>query len=349
MAANGMRVGVTFAKVPFLRDRAETRADELVQVLRAAGHEAELISIPFNARPDCQIAEQMLACRLLDLEESMGTRIDRLVGLTFPAYLVPHPAKVIWLLRQCRAAHDLWGTPYGNLHTTKNGELLRRLICGADTRVMSAVRGMFVPSQSAAERLHVDCSVAATPLYVPPAFAVDYRHEDDDDFFLLPADDDYTLRQDLVLQALRRTRYSVRLRVLAGPPASAAKQLGQGDSSLEGRTVWGRTGSEGRRALFGSCLAVVFASLGEADNIVALEAMLSEKALVTCNDSGGVAELVQDGQTGYVCSPDPEALAEALDRLWEDRVLARRLGRSARANYQDLRLSWDRVLEQLLI
>jgi Glycosyl transferases group 1 len=343
-----MRVGVTLAKVPFLRDRAETRAEELVQALRAAGHEAELISIPFTGRPDCQIAEQMLACRLLDLEESMGTRIDRLIGLTFPAYLVSHSAKVIWLLRQCRAAHDLWGTSYGNLHTTTDGELLRKLICGADTRVMSVARGMFVPSQSAAERLHVDCGVAATPLYVPPAFAVAYRHKDDDDFFLLPAGDDDTLRQDLVLQAVRRTRYSVRLRVLADPSASAVKQLGQGDPSLEGRVVWGRTGSEGRRALFGSCLAVVFASLGEADNMVALEAMLSEKALITCNDSGGVAELVQDGQTGYVCSPDPDALAEALDRLWEDRTLARRLGRSARANYQDLRLSWDRVLEQLL-
>jgi hypothetical protein len=39
----------------------------------------------------------MLACRLFDLSESMGENVDLLIGLKFPAYVVPHPRKVFWL------------------------------------------------------------------------------------------------------------------------------------------------------------------------------------------------------------------------------------------------------------
>ena len=39
------------------------------------------------------------------------------------------------------------------------------------------------------------------------------------------------------------------------------------------------------------------------------EAFASRKAVVTCRDSGGPAELVEDGVNGFVCEPTPEALA----------------------------------------
>jgi len=344
-----MRVGIAVTQVPFLRDGGQPRAEELVQALRRAGHEAEIVPIPFNGRPYFRLAEQMLACQLLDLEESMGTRIDRLVGLTFPAYLVPHTAKVIWLLRRCRAAYDLWGTPHATLHTAANGEQLRQLIRDADARLIPRARGVFVPSRSAAEGLRADCGIVAKPLQAPPSFAERYRHDGDGDFFLLPASTESPLREELMLQAMRRTRHPVRVRLLASSAGSSGENPAEApDASLDDRIIHGDATDEERRALFANCLAVVFAPVNEPDSMVALEAMLSEKAMVTCDDAGGVAELVQEGQTGFVCPPSPEALADVLDRLWEDRALARRLGRAARANYQTLRLSWDTVLERLL-
>jgi len=44
----------------------------------------------------------------------------------------------------------------------------------------------------------------------------------------------------------------------------------------------------------------------------------SRKAVVTCRDSGGPAELVQDGVSGFVCEPAPSALALALREMGED-------------------------------
>ena len=83
-----MRVGIATVQVPFVRGGAEMLAENLAAQVRAAGHEAEIISIPFKWYPPRRIPEAMAVCRMLDLTESSGTRIDRLVGLKFPAYMI---------------------------------------------------------------------------------------------------------------------------------------------------------------------------------------------------------------------------------------------------------------------
>ena len=60
-----------------------------------------------------------------------------------------------------------------------------------------------------------------------------------------------------------------------------------------------------------------------------LEALHSGKPVVTCKDSGGSLELIEDGFNGLVTDPDPRAVAEAMDRLWTDRIKAEAMGRQA--------------------
>ena len=57
-----------------------------------------------------------------------------------------------------------------------------------------------------------------------------------------------------------------------------------------------------------------------------VEAFASRKAVITCRDSGGPAELVRDGVNGVICEPTPEALGRAMRRLADDRALAERMG-----------------------
>jgi glycosyltransferase involved in cell wall biosynthesis len=76
--------------------------------------------------------------------------------------------------------------------------------------------------------------------------------------------------------------------------------------------------------------------------------MLAEKPVITCRDSGGPLEFVIDHQTGIVADPTPEALAAAMDSLWEDRERARQWGDAGRQRYGDLRIDWDHVVEKLL-
>ena len=72
-----MKILVATSSVPFIRGGAEILADNLRDALAAAGHEAELVSIPFKHYPPERIPDHMLACRLLDLTETCGVRIDQ--------------------------------------------------------------------------------------------------------------------------------------------------------------------------------------------------------------------------------------------------------------------------------
>ena len=79
---------------------------------------------------------------------------------------------------------------------------------------------------------------------------------------------------------------------------------------------------------------------------VTIESFLSRKPVVTSTDAGGPLEFVEDGVTGVVAAPEPEALAEAIDRLfaWPESRL-REMGAEARGRVEHL--SWDTVVDRL--
>src|SRR6267143_1179823 len=68
---------------------------------------------------------------------------------------------------------------------------------------------------------------------------------------------------------------------------------------------------------------------------------------VVAGNSGGLAEAVRDGETGFVVEPDaPEAVAAALGRLLSDQLLSRRLGQGGRKAVETY-FNWDRVIRAL--
>src|ERR1051325_4195514 len=123
-----MRIGIATVQTPFVRGGAELHAEGLQRALQRAGHMAEIIAIPFKWYPPERILDHMLACRLLDVSEVVGTPIDLLLGLRFPAYLIPHPNKVLWILHQFRTAYELWDHQLGDLIYSANGVEVRDAI-----------------------------------------------------------------------------------------------------------------------------------------------------------------------------------------------------------------------------
>jgi phosphatidylinositol alpha-1,6-mannosyltransferase len=68
---------------------------------------------------------------------------------------------------------------------------------------------------------------------------------------------------------------------------------------------------------------------------------------VIAGQSGGLAEAVQAGETGFVVDPDePAAVADAIKRLVGDQLLARRLGQAGRKSIETY-YNWDRVIRDL--
>lgn len=346
-----MRVGILTVQVPFIQGGAELHARSLQAALRTAGHDAEIISVPFKWFPPDRIAPQMLAARLLDVTESSGMSIDRVIGLKFPAYLIEHPNKVLWILHQHRSAYDLWGHGLGDLHGQPGGEAAMQAIREADKRSIPHARRIFTNSRRVSERLLCYSGIDSQALYHPPPLAERYVCAEPEDFLLMPSRINDTKRQMLVVQALFHVRTDVRVRIVGRSEGGGKlEELTALAAKLPaGRVCFdGAVDDDEKIRLYARCLAVVFVPFDEDYGYVTLEAMLAGKAVLTCADSGGVLEFAVDGETALVSEPDPVAVAEAMDRIWADRAFARRLGEQGRARYEQLGISWNTVVETLL-
>ena len=347
-----MRVGIATVQVPFVRGGAEMLADSLLAALRQAGHQAEIIAMPFKWYPAARVPEHMLAARLLQVEESVGQRIDRLIGLKFPAYLMPHPSKRLWLLHQHRSAYDLWDAPFADLRQAPEGAHVRRVIRAADDAAFGECEAIYTISRVVSERLQAWNGVASEPLHHPPPDADRLQAGPYGDYILVPGRINPSKRQHLAIEALAMTREPVRLCFIgaADAPEYAAALLARCAAlGLEGRVAWrGRVDEADRLALYAGCLAVLFPPHEEDYGYVTLEAMLCAKAVLTTDDAGGPLDFVVNGHTGLVCTPDAHALAAALDRMWADRARTEALGRAGQHHYAELGLGWSTVLDRLL-
>ena len=347
-----MRIVIATVQIPFVSGGAESHAAGLKAALLREGHEAEIVTVPFNPAVPERIADQMLACRLMDMTEIHGTRVDILIGLKFPAYLIPHPNKVVWVLHQHRGAYDLWDYPFEDLGASPRGVIVREAIRKAD-QLLTEARAVFANSKNIANRLGHFCGINATPLYHPPPQAEEFFcAETTDDSFFFPSRLSASKRQSLVLEALALTREQVKVR-FAGVADSVeyGKRLKQLAAKLgvERRVEWlGHISEEEKRKHYARARAVIFPPVDEDYGYITLEAMLSSKAVVTCEDSGGPLEFVLPRKTGLVAKPTPAALAGALDELWRDQPLAAKLGRAGRESYDHLGLSWSEVVKKLL-
>ncbi len=347
-----MRILIATNYVPFIRGGAEIHAEGLQNALQEAGHQAEIVAIPFKWYPAEKVLDHMLACRLFDLSEAMGASVDLLIGLKFPAYLIPHDNKVLWVLHQFRTAYELWDHPLGDLIYEPNGVEVRDAIREADKKVFPEAKRVFCNSANVAARLKFYCGFDAAPLYHPPAQAERFYSEDADDYFFFPSRLCLPKRQSLVLEALSRTRNAVRV-VFAGTADQSdylpelqrlASRLG-----LETRVRWlGYINEDEKLELYARALGVIYPPIDEDFGYVTLEAMLARKPVVVCSDSGGPLEFVRNEENGLVAEPNPESLAQALDRIWDNRAQAKQWGGAGYELYQQMDISWSKVVESLV-
>ena len=348
-----MRIIIATVQIPFVSGGAESHAEGLKSALIAEGHDAEIVAVPFNPAVPERIPDQMLACRLLDLTEIHGAPVDRLIALKFPAYLIPHPNKVVWVLHQHRAAYDLWNYPFEDLSASPRGVVVREAIRRADQQLAEA-KAVFANSKNIANRLGHFCGINSVPLYHPPPNAESFFCADEtDDYLFFPSRFSASKRQSLVLEALALTKQKVKVRFagLADSPEYGKRlKLLAAKLGVESRVEWlGFLTEEEKRNAYARAIAVIFPPVDEDYGYITLEAMLSSKAVITCDDSGGPLEFVSHRKTGLIARPTAAALAEALDQFWKERSVAAKYGRAGRASYEQMGLSWREVVRQLLM
>ncbi|MCX6355259.1 MAG: glycogen synthase [Candidatus Aureabacteria bacterium] len=97
--------------------------------------------------------------------------------------------------------------------------------------------------------------------------------------------------------------------------------------------------------LYTSAKVFVCPSMYEPFGIINLEAM-SCKTPVVANAVGGILEVVAHEETGLLVEPaNPRKMADAVNRLLKDPVMARTLGENGRRRVEEL-FGWDRIADQ---
>lgn len=131
-----MKVLVVNNAAPFQRGGAEELADHLVRRLNATpGVQSELVRVPFTWEPAERLIEEMLISKGMRLYN-----VDRVIGLKFPAYLIPHHQKVLWLLHQFRQAYDLSEAGQSHLDFDDTGRAVKAAIRAADNACFAECR-----------------------------------------------------------------------------------------------------------------------------------------------------------------------------------------------------------------
>ncbi len=338
-----MRIAVCAPQVPFVRGGAELMADDLVDALRVRGHEAELVTIPFKWYPGTRVLDQAFLWRLVDLAESDGRPIDRVIATKFPAYCVRHPNKVAWVLHQFRQAYDYDGTDLGQFGDSPADRATVEAIRRLDEVALGEARRVFATSQNVADRLQRFNGISAEVLPHPPQ-ALSYRSEPSEGFVLSVNRLDRAKRIDLLLEAAK-TEPSLRVVIAGeGPDRSRLEQLVSG---LNGRVEFaGRVDDAQLADLYARCLAVYYAPVDEDFGMVPYEAFLSGKPVVTTTDAGGPLEIVHDHETGIVVEPTPALLADACAYLAGHPAEAEAFGAAGKAVAE--RVTWDACVDALL-
>jgi glycosyltransferase involved in cell wall biosynthesis len=338
-----MRVAVCAPQVPFVRGGAELMADELVLALRRAGHEAELVTVPFKWYPGTRVLDQAFLWRLVDLTESDGRPIDRVIATKFPAYCVRHPNKVAWVLHQFRQAYDYDRTELGQFSESAEDRATRRAIERLDGIALGEARRVFATSRNVADRLQRYNGIDAEVLPHPPQ-SLAYRTADAEGFVLSVNRLDRAKRIDLLIEAAK-AEPSLRIVIAGdGPDRERLEQLASG---LNGQVEFaGRVDDERLADLYARCLAVYYAPVDEDFGMVPYEAFLSSKPVLKTTDAGGPLEVVHDRSTGVVVAPQPAELARAAMYLAAHGDEAREWGLAGKALAE--RVTWDACVDALL-
>lgn len=191
-------------------------------------------------------------------------------------------------------------------------------------------------------------TVATRPGYFPSGVPVHAVHPPSDLRGLRPGRSDYFFtasrldgpkRITLLVHAMKHVDADIPLVIAgAGPDEDRLREISAADPRIQ---FLGRISETELASRYADARAVPFVPLDEDLGLITLEAMTCAKPVVTCRDSGGPTEFVEDGRNGFVVAPEPEAIGRALQRLAAEPGRAEEMGAAARLTAAAV--TWERV------
>lgn len=339
------KIIVTAAQIPFVKGGAELLVNYLVKNLIERGYDTETVSLPYKWYPENSLYDNMMAWRMLDLEEVNGEKIDLVIGTKFPSYGVKHNNKVTWLVHQYRQVYDLYDTDKG-LINAKNGDKIRSRVMQFDKTCLLESKNIYTISDNVTNRLKKFNNIDSDPLYHPPALVGRYFTDEYSNYILSVGRLDKLKRNELLIEALQYCDKNIKAKIAGkGPEMEALKKIANKCGVSDRVEFLGFVPDDDLLKLYSNAFAVFFAPVDEDYGYITLEAFLSKKPVITCEDSGGVLEFVNDSQNGYVCPINTKALGDKINQLYNNKKICSELGNIGYNLVKDI--SWNNVIDKL--
>jgi glycosyltransferase involved in cell wall biosynthesis len=343
-----MKIALCSSLVPFINGGYRNIIEWLQLVLEEQDHQVEIVYLPEVDSPD-MLFQQMMAFRWVDLEMA-----DRIICFRPQSHLIPHRHKIVWFIHHIREFYDLWDSPYRGFPDNLKHRGIRDALQNIDDAGLREAKSIFTNSRIVSDRLKKFNNIDTEVLY-PPVFRPERFHcAGLNDEIVCICRMEHHKRQHLLIEAMKHTKTPVRLRLSGASsntnyPRDLSRRISE--LGLDDRIIldnyW--ISESAKVEQFAHCLAAAYIPFNEDSyGYPSIEASHSSKPILTTFDSGGVLELVQDGANGYITESSPEALAEAMDRLYLDRIKTEVMGRNSYNRLTELNISWSNVLEKLL-
>lgn len=347
-----MKIAITTTQVPFIKGGAEFLAQNLKQALIEGDHEVEIITMPFMDNPISRITDHIVAARLMEIEEGWAGKTDLCIGLKFPAYFMPHSNKIIWTLHQHRAAYDLFNTEYSNLKNNIEGLKMQNIIVNADNHYLKEAKRIYTIADNVTRRMKKYNNIDAHTLYHPCPDMEKFYCGKDENYILMPSRINITKRQFLAVEAMKYVKSNMKLYIMgkADNPYEKERLLKKiHKNHLEHKVkFFDYVDQEKKFELYANTKAVLFVPLDEDYGYISLEAMASEKPIITAKDSGGPLEFVSDGLNGYIVEAEAKEIAEKMDELISTAGLAKKMGQASKDKLMSMNITWSHVVEELV-
>ena len=151
-------------------------------------------------------------------------------------------------------------------------------------------------------------------------------------------------RIDLIIKSFKKLKMkNIKLKIagLGGEWGNLKKLIGK-DKRIE---LLGFVEEKRLKDYYSKCLFVPFVPFDEDFGFVTLEAMKSKKAVLTCEDSGGPAELVRENFNGKTAKTTVADLSKKMKEMIKDKKATIQMGKNAFDSIK--KINWKNFVEEM--
>lgn len=314
------KVAVLGIQVPFTRGGAEILCDKLVQELKKSGYPSDLVTLPYIDHRKEALLDAIQAWQMLDLSSA-----DLVIATKFPSYFINHPNKTLWLVHQHRQMYELLGTRFSDFHPDKESEAIRQKAVLLEIEALRECKNLSTISPNVSKRLKRYLNLESKAVLPPLPLGDRYRFKSKGGYILSVGRLCSIKRTDLIVKALPHIPTDLRLKIVGVCDEPNYEEYLKNEISkhaLGDRVDFlGRVSDEEILDLYGDAHSVFYGPYDEDYGFVTLESLASKKPVVTCLDSGGVLNFIEDRINGLVVAPNTSAIAQAFTELWSNKLL----------------------------